>query len=136
MINNYFLDLIFKCIPKSECQHDKVSPISDGEYCPDCGRYVVNEWYVTRCKCCGVKLQSVKKGSDVVPAENFCHNCGGSDFYIEKLSKIDFVNINYAVLFKRAMEEASFTRMTQCWEENESSAIAGLLPFLNKNINR
>ena len=93
MIHNFFLDFIFKFIPASECQHDKVSPISEGEYCPDCGRYVVNEWYITRCKCCGVKLQSVRKGSEIIPAENFCHNCGGSDYFVEKLSQIDFVNI-------------------------------------------
>ncbi len=137
MINNLFLELVYNLIPKSECQHDKVSPLSDGEYCPDCGRYIVNEWYITRCKCCGVRLQSVKKGESIIPAEKFCHNCGGSDFYLEKLSKIDFVNINYAVLIKRAMEDGTLTRTTQCWqdEENEVSTVLKLLPFFEKKYN-
>ena len=134
MMQNYFLDLIFKLIPTGECQHDKVSPCSDGEYCPDCGRYVVNEWYITRCKCCGVKLQSAKKGSEIIPAENFCHNCGGSDYYVEKLSKIDFVNIPYAVLIKKAMEENHFSHATQCWQEEENITISGLLPYLKKEF--
>ncbi len=128
MINNFFLDLFYNLVPVRECAHDKVSPTSDGEYCPDCGRYVVNEWYVTRCKCCGVKLQSMKKGGDVVPSENFCHNCGGSDYYVEKLSKIDFVNIHYAVLIKRAQEDANQFYTTQCWQDEEKSDIAGYLP--------
>lgn len=128
MINNFFLDLFYNLVPVRECAHDKVSPTSDGEYCPDCGRYVVNEWYVTRCKCCGVKLQSTKKGGDVVPSENFCHNCGGSDYYVEKLSKIDFVNIHYAVLIKRALEDANLFRTTQCWQDDEKTDIAGYLP--------
>ncbi len=134
MINNLILDLFYNFIPARECQHDKVSPMSDGEYCPDCGRYIVNEWYITRCKCCGVRLQSVKKGDKIVPAENFCHNCGGSDFYLEKLSKIDFININYAVLIKKAMEDGSFSRTTQCWQEPEDSKnnVVKLLPFLEK----
>ena len=134
MIANFFLDFFNQIISNGECQHDKVSPCSDGEYCPDCGRYVVNEWYVTRCKCCGVKLQSVKKGNNIIPAENFCHNCGGSDYYIEKLSKIDFINIHYAVLVKRALEEASFEKSTQCWQEEERTNIAGLLPYLKKEF--
>lgn len=131
MTTNYFLNLIFKLIPTSECQHDKISPASEGEYCPDCGKYIINEWYITRCKCCGVKLQTVKKGSDVVPAENFCHNCGGSDFFVEKLSKIDFINIHYAVLCKKIFDNSALVQTTQCWEEENSiNNIAGQLPFL------
>lgn len=137
MINNIFLELIYNFIPKHECQHDKVAPLSDGEYCPDCGRYVVNEWYITRCKCCGVRLQSVKKGEDVIPAEKFCHNCGGSDFYLEKLSKIDFVNINYAVLIKRAMEDGAFSRTTQCWQDSDGeNQVLKLLPFFDKKVSK
>ena len=138
MINNLFLELVYNLIPKSECQHDKVSPLSDGEYCPDCGRYIVNEWYITRCKCCGVRLQSVKKGESIIPAEKFCHNCGGSDFYLEKLSKIDFVNINYAVLIKRSAEEGVFISTTQCWQDEEKESVLklNLLPFFGKNTGR
>ena len=129
MLLNTFLDLIYKLIPTTECQHDKVSPVSDGEYCSDCGKYIVNEWYLTRCKCCGVKLQSVKKGSEVVPAENFCHNCGGNDYFVEKLSKIDFINIHYAVLIKKAQDDMVNNEMTQCWQDENNVNIGGFLPF-------
>ena len=79
-------------------------------------------------------MQSVKKGDSIIPAEKFCHNCGGSDFYLEKLSKIDFVNINYAVLIKRAMEDGAFTRTTQCWQEEEFAehSVLQFLPFFDK----
>ena len=134
MINNFFLDLFYNLIPAKECTHDKISPTSDGEYCPDCGRYIINEWYVTRCKCCGVKLQTIKKGDNILPAENFCHNCGGSDYHIEKLSKIDFINIHYAVLIKRAMEDSNLFRTTQCWQEDEKNEIYGYLPKFKTNF--
>ena len=38
------------------CRHDKIRPDVDRAYCPDCGKLIKNEWFITRCSCCGVKM--------------------------------------------------------------------------------
>ena len=35
-----------------------------------------NEWYVTRCACCGVKLKTNLRNGDIFPQHKFCSNCG------------------------------------------------------------
>ena len=69
---------------KKTCNHEKINPDLDFGYCPDCGKLVKNEWYVTRCSCCGVKMRAIIKGEEILPQNNFCINCGCHDFYIEK----------------------------------------------------
>lgn len=82
------------------CSHDKVPPDADYYYCPDCGELIENQWYLVRCKSCGLKEIATVKNGEIVPADKFCHNCGGSEYTIERLPKIDCININYAVLIK------------------------------------
>ena len=41
-----------------KCKHEHVTPDRDCAYCPDCGKLIKNEWYITRCACCGVKLKT------------------------------------------------------------------------------
>jgi len=101
-----------------KCNHDKITPEVEGGYCPDCGKLIKNEWYITRCSCCGVKLKAVIHNGEVVPQHNYCTNCGSDEYSVEKLGKINFIDINYAVLKKTEVEdfiERPFT--TQCWEE-------------------
>ena len=103
---------------RKKCNHDKITPDMEGGYCPDCGKLIQNEWYITRCSCCGVKLKSAIRSGEVVPQYNYCSNCGSEEYSVEKLQKINFIDINYAVLRKREVEEnvlKPFT--TQCWEE-------------------
>ena len=33
---------------KKECTHDKISPDKSGQYCPDCGKYVENKWFLVK----------------------------------------------------------------------------------------
>ena len=83
-----------------ECTHDKVPPDADYYYCPDCGELIENQWYLVRCASCGLKEIATVKNGEVAPLDNFCHNCGGREFTVERLEKIDCININYAVLIK------------------------------------
>ena len=57
-----------------------------------------------------------------MPEANFCHNCGGHEYIVEKLPKINFIDINYAVLVQRVVKEDSNVReFTQCWAEKNAN---------------
>lgn len=100
------------------CQHSKMSPDVDYAYCPDCGELIENQWYLIRCACCGVKLKGIIKNSEIIPDKNFCHNCGAKDYVIERINKINFIDISYAVLVK-AVVSHNHTRSTQSWVETD-----------------
>ncbi len=100
------------------CQHSKVRPDVEFAYCPDCGELVENQWYLVRCACCGVKIKGIIKNSEIIPEKNFCHNCGTRDYVIERINKINFIDISYAVLVK-AVVTHNYTNFTQSWVEND-----------------
>ncbi len=100
------------------CQHSKVRPDVDFAYCSDCGELIENQWYLVRCACCGVKIKGIIKNGEIVPEKNFCHNCGTKDYVIERINKINFIDISYAVLVK-AVVTHNFTNFTQSWVEND-----------------
>lgn len=95
---------MFKTFFKATCKHEKISPQSAGGYCPDCGEFVQNQWYITRCTCCGLKQHTLVKNGRVVANIKFCPNCGSSSFAPERLETIDVVNINYATVIKNVIE--------------------------------
>lgn len=102
------------------CRHEYVSPDKECAYCPDCGKLIKNEWYITRCACCGVKLKTMIKNGQIVPQHHYCANCGGEEFTIEKLEQINFIDINFAALVKRVVEdERNLCATTSCTQERE-----------------
>lgn len=106
---------------KKECQHKKISPNIQEGYCPDCGKLIKNEWYITRCSCCGIKLKTNICNNEIVPQDKYCINCGSNEYKIEKLDKISFININYAVLRKVIINEDRLANSIQFWEEKNNS---------------
>ncbi len=98
-----------------KCEHLRVTPDLEGGYCPDCGEYVVNEWYITRCACCGVKHKAVMCNGEITADVNFCPNCGTSEFIVEKLDKINFIDINFAVVVKKVVNKFNKNAFTQTW---------------------
>lgn len=109
-----------------KCKHEKVSPQEDICYCPDCGELIENKWYIVRCKCCGIKLKAVIKNGKIVPEEQFCHNCGRNIFEEEEISKINFIDINYAVLVKTVIQP-EINELTQSWVNREEKLTPKLL---------
>ena len=99
---------------KNECTHSKVSPQDDLCYCPDCGELIENQWFITRCTCCGIKIKALYKNGEVVPSEKFCHNCGSNIFEAELVPKINCIDINYAVLVKTVVSP-KVDEQTQSW---------------------
>ncbi len=101
-----------------KCRHDHVTPDKNCGYCPDCGKFIRNEWYITRCKCCGVKLKTIIKNGEILPQHRYCSNCGGESFCVEKVEQINFIDINFAVLIKRIVENNEIIcSTTRCWQE-------------------
>ena len=111
---------------KKECTHTKVSPDKDSCYCPDCGKYIENKWYLTRCSCCNIKRKSIIKFAQIMPETKFCPNCGSENFYIELIKNINFIDINFAVLVKEVNEKLSRNR-SQSWLERENNEPMKLL---------
>ena len=109
----FFTDLFTK-----KCLHTNVLPDVDSAYCPDCGKLIKNQWYITRCACCGVKLRAMSKNGKIVPQAHYCTNCGACEFEVEKLDKINFIDINFAVLIKQVIDENTVCKSTtRLWQE-------------------
>lgn len=116
---------------KKKCNHTKVAPNLDFAYCPDCGKAIKNEWYITRCACCGLKLVTIERDGVVSPQNKFCTNCGSQDYVVEKLEDINVININYAVLIRKELEkEEQAASITQCWQERTSVQPKLLVQYL------
>lgn len=116
---------------KKTCSHDSITPDVETAYCPDCGKLIKNEWYITRCSCCGLKLKTVIIKGEIRPQHHFCSNCGNSEYFVEKLDKINFVDINYAVLQKKEIEtELGLKNSTQYWQERTSLQPKLLVQYL------
>lgn len=116
---------------KKTCHHDSITPDIEAGYCPDCGKFIRNEWYVTRCACCGIKLKTISVKNEIRPQHNFCCNCGSEEYIVEKLPKINFIDINFAVLQKREVEDSSKkVCTTQCWQEKTPSQPKLLVQYL------
>ena len=104
------------------CTHDRIRPDLDFCYCPDCGQLIENQWFITRCACCGVKLKATIRNGEVVPEEHFCKNCGAKNFVVEKLDKINFLNIDYAVIMKKVVTPDVDSEI-QSWVDINSNVI-------------
>lgn len=108
---------IFLPSMSTKCNHDKIRPDVEQGYCPDCGKLIKNEWFVTRCSCCGVKMKAMVKNGEIVPQEHYCANCGSEEYSVEKIEKINFIDINFAALLKTEVTEERFCNTTKCWQE-------------------
>lgn len=116
---------------KKVCTHESITPDMESGYCPDCGKLIKNEWYITRCACCGVKQKAMYVKGEVRPQFHYCSNCGSDKYTSEKLEKINFIDINFAVLVKKEVEsELKSAHTTQCWQEKTPSQPKLLVQYL------
>ena len=97
-----------------KCLHTQVPLDTDIGYCPDCGELIENHWYITRCKCCGMKERATIRNGEVVPEEGFCHNCGSKAYIVEEIATIDCININYAIVMRKVVDN-EIKEYTQSW---------------------
>ena len=107
---------------KTGCSHDRVPVDVEEAYCPDCGALIKNKWYLVRCSCCDIKRQAHTHFDDIVPNTKYCPNCGATDYYVEELDSINFLNVHYAVYKKVEVKQQGFTT-SQIWIEKEENLI-------------
>ena len=117
---------MFEFLWKS-CTHDKITANMSAGYCPDCGEYVENRWYISRCKCCGVKQKTEVKNGKIITEAKYCRNCGSEAFAQEELECLDVSNLNYAVVQKQTREVPK-TNFIQTWIDQNNYAPIKLLP--------
>lgn len=119
--------LISQFISNQECNHNKITPDLEAGYCPDCGKYIENHWFITRCACCGIKQKTIILKNKISPAAKFCRNCGHNEFIIQQLNKINFVDIHYAAVTKKIIKDRK-PYLTQSWVEESEENILKFLP--------
>ncbi len=107
---------------KHECNHNNVPIDVEEAYCPDCGALVKNKWFLVRCSCCNIKRSAHTHYDDIVPDTKYCPNCGSTDYYIEELDNINFLNVHFAVYKKIIVEQENFSTR-QIWIEKEEHLI-------------
>ena len=118
-----------------KCNHSKVRADVESGYCPDCGEYVENRWYLVRCKHCKIKRKAHIVAGNVAPDTRFCPNCGGILYEVEKLDKINFIDINFAVLKKEVVHTAhSMPDLTIVWVEEDKTSSEAQQKLIEANL--
>lgn len=105
---------------KHECQHKNVPLDVEEAYCPDCGELIRNKWFLVRCNCCNIKRAAHTEYNEIKPDTKFCPNCGSTEFYVQELDKVNFMDIHYAV-FKKVIISQQKIITRQIWIEKEDS---------------
>lgn len=104
---------------KGKCKHKNALLHQNEGYCPDCGQYLVKNYYIVRCARCDIKREAKLYWGEILPKERYCSNCGETEFYIEKLDSINFIDSKYAIYLKEiASEIISTNPNSQIWVED------------------
>ena len=107
---------------KHKCSHKNALLNSNYGYCPDCGQFLVKNYYIIRCACCDIKREAKLSWGEIVPMEKFCSNCGSKDYYIEKLASLNLIDVQYAVYLKEIADELQILHPeAQIWVENSEN---------------
>ncbi len=85
---------------QKNCSHKNALINCDIGYCPDCGEYLEKNYYIIRCARCDKKRQAKYLLDNIVPIEKYCAHCGESSYIVEKIDKINFVDVNFAICLK------------------------------------
>jgi hypothetical protein len=112
---------------KNKCTHRNALINSNIGYCPDCGQYLIKNYYIIRCASCNIKREAKLAWGEIIPAKKFCQNCGTQDYYIEKIDSVNFIDANYAIYLKEiANEKYDLHVENQIWVEKENEIIKQL----------
>lgn len=109
---------------KNKCTHKNALLYSDNGYCPDCGQYLVKNYYLVRCSRCDIKREAKIYWGEIVPKEKYCTNCGAQEYYIEKIDKVNFIDVKYAVYLKEIADELKTLHPeAQIWVQEDDKVI-------------
>ncbi len=113
-MKKFWEKLFCKC-----CKHENVATTASLSYCPDCGKLIKINWYVLRCKCCNKKRIGLIRNDIIYPIARFCTNCGSEEYFVEKIDKLTYFDINYAVAKKEVEEDLQVINKTQIWVDDK-----------------
>ena len=103
---------------KNKCTHKNALLYANEGYCPDCGKYLKKKYYILRCASCDIKREARLVWGEIVPKDKFCSNCGASEYYIEEIDSINFIDARFAICIKEiANEIKNLHPDTQIWVE-------------------
>ena len=107
---------------KNKCNHKNALLHTDNGYCPDCGQYLIKNYYLIRCSRCDIKREAKLAWGEIIPIQKFCSNCGEQNYYIEKLDKVSFVDAKYAIYLKEIASEIHILHPeSQIWVEENNT---------------
>jgi hypothetical protein len=134
---NLLLNFLSFFSRRTKCQHDKITPHSIWNYCPDCGKEISIRWFILRCNSCSAKRESKLYLNTLLPVDKHCSKCGCSDYYVERKEKVEFFDLNFAVMAKEEINDNYKSgRITQIWVESENCwqefVLPKLIPLLSK----
>lgn len=119
----------FFIFQKVKCNHEKVTPLSKCNYCPDCGVEIKIKWHLVRCGCCNTKRQGFSSYNKIFPTDTYCEKCGEKHFYIENIERIEFYELSMAVWTKEQISQKSeLNSKTQVWVD-EKVLTTNLIPI-------
>lgn len=120
------LFLLFK--NKTKCSHKNALLNSNEGYCPDCGEYLKKNYYLVRCSRCDIKREAKLCWGEIVPAQKYCLNCGESNYYIEKIDKVNFIDAQYAIYLKEIADKfQTLHPESQVWVEEDINFADGII---------
>lgn len=109
---------------QNKCSHKNALINSSFGYCPDCGKFLIKNYYLVRCSCCDIKREAKITWGEIEPQQRFCSNCGASEYYIEKIEALNFIDVKFAVCLKEiANEMQELHPEVQIWVDNEPNII-------------
>ncbi|MFA6988726.1 MAG: hypothetical protein WC197_01540 [Candidatus Gastranaerophilaceae bacterium] len=115
------IDNILHFLNKPECTHSNVSYGKEMSYCPDCGELISINWYLLRCNCCNTKRIGYLRNGEVYPVTQYCENCGNHNYSVEKLNKINYFDLHYAVAKTEIIDnKLKEKRVIQIWIEGKN----------------
>jgi len=114
---------------RKKCTHKNVPKSVEEAYCPDCGELVKNSWYMARCSVCNVKRKAHITGNIIVSDTKFCPNCGGQHIEIEKIERLNFIDISYAIHVQEIIKEVPIAQNI-VWADKNISPNPKLIPIL------
>ncbi len=121
---------------KINCSHKNALLYANEGYCPDCGQYLIKNFYIIRCSRCDIKRQAKLNFGEIVPTEKFCQNCGNSQYYIEKLDSVNFIDATYAIYLKEIADNIHLLHSeTQVWVEDECNVEDNIIKQITLKTN-
>ena len=102
-----------------KCSHKHALLYQNEGYCPDCGQFLIKNYYLLRCARCDIKREAKLIWGEIVPKDKFCSNCGSEEYYIEKIDTVNFVDAHYAIYLKEIADKMhDIHPETQIWVED------------------